>query len=206
MEDFRHEFKGSEPVRLILKHTYPLIPVPLHVPNVEYLHATYSREQMRKLLQRSDCFVFPTRGEGFGLPPSEAMTTGLPTIVTTWSGPVGYSDPEDTLELTYTMQRSKDFDGIYKDYFEPGETSGNWAEPSLEQLRSAMRWCFEHRDQAKAIGQHVAERIKKYWTWEQKVGELATAVGRCLLRAASGGWLTTDERQLRSRPVKREPE
>jgi len=178
MEAFRLEFKASEPVRLILKNTYPLFPVPFHVPNVEYLHATYSKDQMRELLQRADCFVSPTRGEGFGLLAFESMATGLPTIVTNWSGPMDYSDPSDTLLLEYTMQRSKDFDAIYKDSFEPGEHSGRLAEPSLENLRSAMRWCFDHREQAKAMGQAAGERVKKYWTWDHRVRGLVALVDR----------------------------
>jgi len=176
MEAFRREFKETEPVRLILKNTYPLFPVPLHVPNVEYLHATYSKEQMRELLFRSDCLVYPHRGEGFGLSGLEAMATGMPVIVTNWSGPVDYSDPADTLLLAYTMQRSREFDAIYQDFFEPGEDSGRWAEPSLEDLRAKMRWCFEHRDKAQAMGQHAAERIANQWTWARKVTDLIHTV------------------------------
>jgi len=176
MEAFRQEFRESEPVRLILKNTYPIFPVPLHVPNVEYLHATYSKDQMRELLFRSDCLVYPHRGEGFGLSGLEAMATGLPVIVTNWSGTVDYSDPSDTLLLDYTMQRSYEFDGIYKDFFEPGEHSGRWAEPSLEDLRAKMRWCYEHRDAAKVLGKRAAARIGREWTWDRKVGQLIAEI------------------------------
>jgi len=48
------------------------------------------------------------------------------------------------LLLEYTTQRSREFDAIYKDFLEPEEHSGNWADPTLEDLRSMMRWCFEH--------------------------------------------------------------
>ena len=46
------------------------------------------------------------------LPPLDAMATGLPTIVTTWSVPVDYADPDDTL-LGYRMGRAFKFDTIY---------------------------------------------------------------------------------------------
>jgi glycosyltransferase involved in cell wall biosynthesis len=40
-------------------------------------------ELVENFFHTLDCFVFPTRGEGFGLPPLEAMMTGLPVICTT---------------------------------------------------------------------------------------------------------------------------
>jgi glycosyltransferase involved in cell wall biosynthesis len=39
------------------------------------------RSEVRRLIGASDVFVFPTRREGFGVAPVEAMTMGLPVIV-----------------------------------------------------------------------------------------------------------------------------
>lgn len=166
---FVREFKGADDVKLIVKNTFPYFPFALGVKNIEYIHATYSKEKLRALLQRADCFVFPTRGEGFGLPAFEAMATGLPTIVTNWSGPADYADADDTLLLDYSMKPSKEFDLIYEKFYEPGEDSGTWAEPSLEDLQAKMRWAYEHRAEAKAMGKRAAERIAKDWTWEKKI-------------------------------------
>ncbi len=38
---------------------------------------------LHALLQRATVFVFPSRGEGFGLPPLEAMALGTPAVVST---------------------------------------------------------------------------------------------------------------------------
>lgn len=173
---FLDEFKGQKDVKLIMKNALPYIPVSLsslpEFPEIEFIHATYSKEEMLDLLQESDCFVFPTRGEGFGLPPFEAMASGLPTIVTPWSGATDYINPQDTLALEYTMERSENFDMIYENFFEADENSGEWALPSMEDLRAKMRWCYEHRFQAAEMGKNAAARLLKTWTWQHKIKEL----------------------------------
>lgn len=169
---FTEEFAPDEPVRLILKDTYPICPVVIRDPRVQWIHATYSKEQMARLMTDSDCFVYPTRGDGFGLPALEALATGLPTIVTGWSGPVDYSDPSDTLILDYSMTRAFEFDAIYKDHLEAGEDTGLWAQPSMSDLREKMRWCYEHPDLARNIGKQAAKRIESQWTWKTQVRKL----------------------------------
>lgn len=175
---FIEEFKPDEDVRLTLKNTYPFFPVPYNLQNVTYIAATYSKEQMREMLFEADCMVFPTRGEGFGLPSFETMATGLPTIVTNWGGCADYVDKEDTLLLDYKMSRSYEFDHIYDKFWEEGENAGEWAEPDLEQVKAQMRWAFNNREKAKAMGKKAAERIARDWTWQVKIKELYNIIDK----------------------------
>ena len=50
-----------------------------------------TRADVRDLLGSVDAFVLPTRGEGWGLPISEAMSMQLPVIVTNCTGPAAYA-------------------------------------------------------------------------------------------------------------------
>lgn len=50
-----------------------------------------SDEDMRHFYQGCDLFAFPSRTEGFGLPPLEAMACGTPVLMTDSGGPTAYA-------------------------------------------------------------------------------------------------------------------
>lgn len=54
-----------------------------------------TRTDIRDLYARADCFVLPTRGEGWGLPIAEAMAMALPVIVSNAPGPKAYITQEN---------------------------------------------------------------------------------------------------------------
>jgi|GEM_PF-1097835 len=177
---FEDEFKNEKPedVHLILKNVHPFFPI-THDEKIETISATYDRTQLQQLLFRADCFVFPTRGEGFGLTPFEAMASGLPTIVTDWSGPHDFIDQSDTLALHYTLKEADySFKTIYKNDLAEGESIGEWAEPDYGHLRELMRWTYSNREKAQQMGKRAAERLKKYWTWEIQAQKLIQLIDK----------------------------
>lgn len=71
-----------------------------------------SNEKLNLLYNISDVLLYPTRFEGFGLPPLQAMAAGLPVVtsnVTSLPEVVGdaalTSDPDDTESLMHQVQR-----------------------------------------------------------------------------------------------------
>jgi glycosyltransferase involved in cell wall biosynthesis len=52
-----------------------------------------------RLYAAVDCFVLPTRGEGWGLPIFEAMAMGLPVIATNWSGQVDFMNENNAFPI-----------------------------------------------------------------------------------------------------------
>ncbi len=55
-------------------------------PSVVVLERTYPDHIMSRLVQLADTMVFPSIGEGFGLPALEAMSCGIPVITTDYAG------------------------------------------------------------------------------------------------------------------------
>ena len=96
------------------------------LPPVELVEADVSRAGLRALYAKSDAFVLPTRGEGWGLPIAEAMAMGLPAIATNFSGPSAFLTAQNAHPLRVATHLS---DGS--------------AEPSVADLRAAMRVCVQ---------------------------------------------------------------
>ena len=87
LEAFSRAFANRKDVELVIKMTAGGLPRDIRIPaNVKILNAKYDHKSLLNLLHSCDCFVFPSKGEGYGLPPREAMATVMPCIVTNWSG------------------------------------------------------------------------------------------------------------------------
>ena len=51
------------------------------IKNIQYTVGKLPKEDYLNFLQKADCFVYPSRGEGFSIQPREAMAMGVPTII-----------------------------------------------------------------------------------------------------------------------------
>lgn len=164
---FDQEFAEDEPARLILKSVKVDSTPPMGAyKKVEKITEALSAEDMMDLMKKADCFVFPSRGEGFGLTPLEAMATGMPAIATNAHGIAEYFDWEimPTLEVNAVKAHYEN------DNFKRMDL-GAMFQPTVRSVRKAMRQMFDawNGENWASTCEKVADHAKG-WTI-QKTGE-----------------------------------
>jgi len=167
---FSQEFKESEDVVLLVSIYNHDPDVDVHTeiaklglergaPIVVLVNAEFAEYQMGALYRSADCFVLPTRGEGWGMPILEAMACGLPTIATNWSGPADFLTaatgyPLDVRAMVPAQAKCPYYDGF------------RWAEPDVEHLRFLMRQVVDRPDEARRKGEDAAAFVAQHLTSE----------------------------------------
>lgn len=155
-------FKNNPDVKLIIKTGgYTIPPMDFGVPNIQIINERSTPEEIRDYYNKADCFVFPSRGEGFGLPPLEAMSTGLPTILASNTGMMDYARNEYCYpiirhEIVPALEFPKEWGDV-----------GNWYDPSYEELKKLMWHVYTHRDEAREKGKLASEIVAKEFTFEK---------------------------------------
>jgi glycosyltransferase involved in cell wall biosynthesis len=124
-------------------------------------------EVMPHYLKGYDCFVLPTRGEGFGLPVLECGAMGIPAIVTGYSGVLDLVDDKTGWFIDYDLV---DIPLQTLTYFK-NYVGGKWAQPSINSLRERMRYAFEHRDEVKQKGEAMYKKALEFSI--DKIGQRA---------------------------------
>lgn len=158
---FCSEFKSYEDVRLYIKSSnkdfgyYSYFTDKRITVDIRHLNT----EEMVKLFHSFDCFVFPSKAEGVGMPPREAMSTGLPTILTNYSGLEDACNPK----INFPLEPVKLVKGVNPMTI---EQPGNWAEIDIQELMYWMRWCYDHPEDAQDKGREAAKWIREVDSWE----------------------------------------
>lgn len=154
---FKRAFGDDPRARLLIKSRDGGMAFDIDIPGVDILRADLDEDGLYDLYLRCDAMVFPSRGEGFGLPPREFAGTGGPVICTEW-----WADDIQQwgYPLKYTMQPA--WDGHPKH-----EGLGEWSEPDEAHLAQLMRHVFNQKPGVLAyMGQRAAGRIQRLYRWE----------------------------------------
>ena len=148
---------------------------------IDNVTGTLSDEDEVALYRTAHCYLGPTRGEGFGLQPLQAIAQGCPTILTAAHGQESYASLGIPLDSKL----------VPAGYFIYGE-SGEWWEPDFDQLCEAMwdvytNWS-EHEHRAALNGEVAGGEF----TWDRSALGLLNAIGRDRLGpyTGSGEWFT----------------
>jgi glycosyltransferase involved in cell wall biosynthesis len=118
-------------------------------PRIYVVHALNSDEAINRLYATSDCYILPSRGEGFSITHMDALGYGKPAIGLDIGGTReflsnanGWLVPSD-FSPCHSMPHPHSFMYTALD---------NWAEPKLLDIRRAMRQAFQEWNVAKTTG------------------------------------------------------
>jgi starch synthase len=117
----------------VARYQAVLEPVKSHV---KFFGNIQERNRLAELMAAMDIFVFPTRQEGFGLAPVEAMACGVPPIVARIPGVTDLANIE----------------GITGKYIEPD---------NREQLKQAVRALILDQELRQRMGKAARKRVEE---------------------------------------------
>ncbi len=174
------EFSASEDVSLIIKTHSSLgynmdmlshsiakfIQEDLHrdlndIPDLIIQATDIPATLMPNLYAAADCFVMPTRGEGWGRPFMEAMAMAKPVIGTNWSGNTAFMNAGNSYLLDYKL-----VDVPEAGWKEAATFKGHrWADPDVSHLRQLMRQVFLNRKEGAKVGKQAREDIAERFSY-----------------------------------------
>lgn len=164
IEAFKQEFKTEQDVRFIIKSSHiALTPEKINQiledKRIRFIKEVLDLEKLNEVYKEADCFVYPTHAEGFGLPPLEAMATGLPIIVTDWMGCKEFAKEQ----ICYPIKVNKLEKALYPKAY--GDV-GQWAHINIKDIRRLMRYIYENRKEAKEKGKLAAQYVNEHFRFK----------------------------------------
>lgn len=162
VQQFLVQFHGDARYRLVVKvrEKFELSWMSTFThPQVEFVTGVQGEDDWADLIRSAHCFVFPSRGEGFGLPPREATLLHIPSIATRWLGLADvdcWGVPVDVAQMHAVNFAA----------YEANHEDAQWAFPSMEQIGAQMRWVAEHYEEAYQIAVRGADYLRRESSWE----------------------------------------
>lgn len=143
---------------------------------VEQISMNYRPSEMVDLCHSADVGIFLSRYEGYGLPPREMMSTGLPVI---WTA--GHAHLEDCYQgVTVDIPATEEIEAK-----EAYTGLGGWLEPDWDAAAKALRreyedWHERGRTQS-AMGTAAAHYIRSTRQWTNTAKQMAMLLERLAL-------------------------
>ena len=174
---YRRAFRADDPVLLVLKVDCRVATAspaqqlataaPAGGPPVALIYnQPLGGVQLRELYNSADCFVLPTRGEGWGMPCLEAMACGVPAIATDWSGSTAFVNAANGYPLPIRGL-------VPANQEHPYYRHAQWADPDEEALVALLqRVVNDPAERRRKAAQALAD--VQQWTWQRGLDVMLT--------------------------------
>ena len=163
---------------LHIKIVPPYLSAPdnLDYPNVVVHNKWMTVEAEADLVRSADCFISVSRGEGFGLMPLQAISAGVPTILSDAHGHREFSDLATHRIPTRSVPTNE---GVW-------QNMGDWDEPEFDAIFSAIKDLYDNRDRYRQQAETYAGETAAF-NWNTAADQLLQVVKPTSNRV-SGKW------------------
>ncbi len=129
--------------------------------DITVLRGEWAPYRLAEWLQSLDVLMYLSGGEGFGLQPLEAMSTGCVVILADNTGMREYANRDNSLLIPCPGLVES---GSYKSLY--GDQPFRLFVPEAEAVVEALRWCDGHRSELSRLSQAAIDTAK-VWSWER---------------------------------------
>lgn len=136
---------------------------------ITFINEDWYAPRLLEAFREYDAYLFPSRGEGFGMTPREAMAAGMITI---FSDNTGLQEVANS-NFNWPIRMA----GV-----ENSPLGGNWYEPDWDYLIDTMRWVVDHQEAAFAKARRGAQWFQRYHgskavarKWERVLSRIDTS-------------------------------
>ena len=150
-------------IKIVPPHLFA--PKDLEYPNVIVHRQWMTVEEERNLVSSADAFISISRGEGFGLMPLQAISAGVPTILSDAHGHKEFSDLATHRIPTTPVPTAK---GVW-------QNMGDWDEPDPEATAEAIKDMYNNRDKYRKQAEQTAPQTEAF-NWDTSAKQLLQIV------------------------------
>lgn len=153
--------------RLIMKIPKNVGEEKFYGENVTIINGYMSKADEVSLYETIHCYVQPSRGEGWGMQPLQAIAQGIPTILTNAHGHVPFA------KYGYGLSATK----VKTEYLAMYGRSGDWWEPNFDELCAHMEWVYDNYAEAERKAEINSASAIQEFTWENSALKIVEAIG-----------------------------
>lgn len=155
------EENEKERLRKMIQSIRKEMRLEMSAPPVLFIGELLDREQLLSLYKSCDCFVLPTRSEGFGMPFAEACAAGETVVAPNYGGQVDF--------LKFPFAELIDYQLTPVAHMPMPNYDGTmcWCEPNLIEFREAMRLFYSNDKETRTEwGNEAKQMVKENLSYE----------------------------------------
>lgn len=129
---------------------------------VIFINNFIPQDDLVGLTNACDAYLSLHRGEGFGLGIAESMILGKPVVVTNYSGPTEFCNPDNSMLVPFRMTKMKANEcDVWQD-----KLVDTWAEPDVNAAAEALKKLYDNPTFARQLGDRARQFIIQYFSIE----------------------------------------